>query len=96
MALKVFLQYVKNQFAKQVKVILSDYGTEFVNSVCTIMFQELGIIHQRSCPYTPQQNGVAEKKHRHFTRSGMGIKISGKNFIEVLRTLCSSCSLSHQ
>jgi len=29
-ALKIFLQYVKNQFAKQVKVIRSDNGTEFV------------------------------------------------------------------
>ena len=25
-----------------------------------------GIVSQRSCPYTPQQNGVAERKNRHL------------------------------
>ncbi|XXG61102.1 hypothetical protein AAC387_Pa04g2839 [Persea americana] len=28
--------------------------------------QNKGIISQRSCPYTPQQNGVAERKNRHL------------------------------
>ena len=25
-----------------------------------------GILHQSSCAYTPQQNGVAERKNRHL------------------------------
>ncbi|PKU83657.1 putative mitochondrial protein [Dendrobium catenatum] len=25
-----------------------------------------GILHQVACPYTPEQNGVAERKHRHI------------------------------
>ena len=28
--------------------------------------QNHGILSQRSCPYTPQQNGVAERKNRHL------------------------------
>lgn len=28
-----------------------------------------GILHQSSCPYTPQQNGVAERKNRHLVET---------------------------
>ena len=28
--------------------------------------QNKGIVSQRSCPYTPQQNGAAERKNRHL------------------------------
>ena len=28
--------------------------------------QQKGIISQRSCPYTPQQNGVTKRKNRHL------------------------------
>ena len=47
-------------------MLRTDNGTEFVNSECHKLFTELGILHQRSCPYTPRQNGVAERKHRHL------------------------------
>jgi len=31
-----------------------------------IFLQQKGIVSHRSCPYTPQQNGVAERKNRHL------------------------------
>lgn len=30
-----------------------------------------GIIHQVSCPYTPEQNGVSERKNRHIRESAV-------------------------
>ncbi|RVW73295.1 Retrovirus-related Pol polyprotein from transposon RE1 [Vitis vinifera] len=32
-----------------------------------------GIHHQLSCPYTPAQNGRAERKHRHVTETGLAL-----------------------
>lgn len=44
----------------------TDNGLEFVNSNCQKNFSEIGIEHQKSCAYTPQQNCVIERKHRHM------------------------------
>jgi hypothetical protein len=30
-----------------------------------------GILHRRSCPHTAQQNGLAERKHRHLLEMGL-------------------------
>ncbi|XP_049372613.1 uncharacterized protein LOC125837561 [Solanum verrucosum] len=40
-------------------------------------FDERGIVHQRSCPYTPQQNGVAERKHRHLLEVTRALRFQG-------------------
>ncbi|KAH0773131.1 hypothetical protein KY290_010268 [Solanum tuberosum] len=64
----------KNQFGKCVKVFRSDNGGEFLNSTCHDLFVMHGIIHQRSCPYTPQQNGVVKRKHRHLLETATNIK----------------------
>ncbi|GJZ12978.1 putative RNA-directed DNA polymerase, partial [Tanacetum coccineum] len=61
-----FIKLVFTQFGKKVKIVRSDNGTEFVNHHLSNLFNDLGIIHQTSCAYTPQQNGIAERKHRHL------------------------------
>lgn len=64
--LKVFFAYVNNQFSAHVKRVRSDNGTEFINNEVTNYFSTNGIVHETSCPYIPQQNGVFERKHRHI------------------------------
>jgi hypothetical protein len=47
----------------RIKKIRSDNGTEFKNSQVEGFLKEEGIKHEFSSPYTPQQNGVVERKN---------------------------------
>ncbi|KAL0642233.1 hypothetical protein Bca4012_102511 [Brassica carinata] len=49
-----------------VKVLRSDNGGEYISNAFKNHLAKHGIVHQTSCPYTPQQNGVAERKNRHL------------------------------
>ena len=62
--LKNFCKMAEKQFSKEVKIVRSDNGTEFM--CMSRFFRENGIIHQTSCVATPQQNGRVERKHRHI------------------------------
>lgn len=61
--IKTFFKYVETQFDKTIKAIRTDNAREFS---LTDFLQNLGSLHQFSCPYRPQQNVVVERKHRHF------------------------------
>jgi transposase InsO family protein len=58
------LRRAQNEFGLRIKKIRSDNGTEFKNSQIEGFLEEEGIKHGFSYPYTPQQNGVAERKNR--------------------------------
>ena len=61
--LKRFLRRAQNEFGLRIKKIRSDNGTEFKNSQIEGFLEEEGIKHEFSSPYTPQQNGVVERKN---------------------------------
>jgi hypothetical protein len=62
--IKEYIEYVKTRFDRKPKVIRSDNGTEYVNNSLKKCFKNEGIKFQHTAPYTPQQNGVAERKNR--------------------------------
>jgi hypothetical protein len=62
--LKRFLRSAQNEFELKVKKIRSDNGSEFKNLQVEEYLEEEGIKHEFSAPYTPQQNGVVERKNR--------------------------------
>jgi transposase InsO family protein len=48
----------------KIKKVRSDNGTEFRNTNIEAFLDEEGIKHEFLVPYTPQQNGVVERKNR--------------------------------
>jgi hypothetical protein len=62
--LKGFLRRAQNESGLRFKKIRNDNGTEFKNSQIEGFLEEEGIKHEFSSPYTPQQNGVVERKNR--------------------------------
>ena len=72
-AIEAFIQYkneVKNQLNKKVKVLRSDKGEEYESPFGEFCLQH-GIVHQTTSPYSPQQNGVAERKNRTLKMNAM-------------------------
>ena len=61
-----FHQYVHTQFSCSIKILQTDGGGEYVSKQLQSFLHTKGIIHQKSCPYTPEQNDLAERKHRHL------------------------------
>lgn len=54
----------ETQVTMKVKVLRSDNGKEFIAKAFNAFCTEHGIHHQLSAVYTPQQNGLAERKNR--------------------------------
>ena len=57
---------IENQFSAKIKVFRSDGGGEYTSTEFKTYLLQHGVIHHLSCPYTPQQNGHVERKHRHL------------------------------
>ena len=55
---------LEKSLSLSVRAIRSDHGTEFENAKMLTFCREKGITHNFSAPYTPQQNGVVERKNR--------------------------------
>ena len=66
-ALKKFVDWqnlVENQVGRRVKALRSDNGLEFCSSMFDKYCAETGIERHKTSPYSPQQNGIAERMNR--------------------------------
>ena len=51
------------------KIIISDQGREFVNTVCKKLFKLTNVHHNISSAYHPQTNGLIERYNQTLQRS---------------------------
>ncbi|CAA7055049.1 unnamed protein product [Microthlaspi erraticum] len=55
---------VENQTGKKLKCLRTDNGLEFCNNQFDKLCRESGVKRHKTCPYTPQQNGVSKRMNR--------------------------------
>ena len=58
-----FKARVENESGCSIQIIRSDNGKEYTSDAFNKFCEEAGIQHQLTVPYTPQQNGVSERKN---------------------------------
>ena len=64
-----FVAFAERQYSCKVRTVQSDWGGEF-RSLSSV-FSQLGIGFRHPCPYTHEQNGKVERKHRHIVEIGL-------------------------
>ncbi|CAH2109147.1 unnamed protein product [Euphydryas editha] len=61
---KIYKTVVENQLNKKIKKLRTDNGKEYCSKEFEKYLSSSGIVHQKSNPYTPEQNGLAERCNR--------------------------------
>ncbi|KAF2345193.1 Integrase catalytic core [Trinorchestia longiramus] len=67
MSLGVFTEFkalVENHYDHKIKILRTDNGGEYVSTDFERFLKVNGIVHQKTEPKTPEQNGVAERMNR--------------------------------
>ena len=94
----MFLSYkidVENQLDKKIKRIRSDRGGEYVlfNDYCV----KEEIIHEVTPPYSPESNGVAERKNKTLKEMMNFMLISSNALYNLLgEALLTTCFLQNR
>lgn len=86
--MKEYFAMIMTQFHKNVKVVRTDNGTEFV--FLKSYFLENSILHQTTIAGTPQQNGRVGLKHRHILNVTCALSFQGN----LPKKFLGECSLT--
>jgi len=72
--LQIFQKFqaaVERQFNTKIKAIQTDWGGEY--RILNHFLQTQGITHRVTCPYTHQQAGAIERRHRQIVEVGLAL-----------------------
>ena len=65
--------FIKNHFKSTVKFIRTDNAKELCDGAMVQLYHRFGIVNQKSCVKTPQQNGIVERKHHHLLETARAL-----------------------
>jgi hypothetical protein len=87
---KKFAKRAQIEFDTKIKKVRSDNGTGFKNTNIEKFLDEESIVHEFSIPYTPQQNGIVERKNRTLIEAAKTMldeyKVSDQFWAEAINT----------
>lgn len=75
---KEFKSLVENQKNAKIKTLRTDNGGEFCNSELEFFLKKNGIVHQKTNPYTPEQNGMCERMNRTLIEKARCLQFEAK------------------
>lgn len=75
---RAFQAMVETQFDSKIQSFQCDGGGEFTSNTFICHLSSCGIRQLISCPHTPQQNGLAERKHKSITELGLTLMFQSK------------------
>jgi transposase InsO family protein len=89
---KEFKALVENQTKNKIKVLRTDNGGEFCGNEFEELCKKCGIARQKTTPYTPQHNGVAERMNKALMENERsmlsGAELGQEFWAEAVGTTC--------
>ncbi|CAM8941688.1 unnamed protein product [Rhodiola kirilowii] len=73
-----FYLMIQTQFNCSIKTVRTDNSAEFLSHKVINFLQTQGCVQQTSCTYSPQQNGVVKRKHRHLLEVARSLKFQAQ------------------
>ena len=69
---------IRTQFNTSIRILRSDNAKDYFSTPFSSFMSSHGILHQSSYAYTPQQNGVVERKNRHLVETARTLLLHHK------------------
>ena len=69
---------IRTQFNTSIRILRSDNAKEYFSTSFSSFMSSNGILHQSSCAYTPQHNGVVERKNCHLVETARTLLLHHK------------------
>ncbi|KAL3675930.1 hypothetical protein R1sor_025878 [Riccia sorocarpa] len=101
-AFKAFKAEAENQVGRKIKVLRSDGGGEYLGHEFNDFCRDQGITRQVTTPYTPQLNGVAERKNRTLVEAARsadqdinGVDVPAENDVGLPHEVAGGAAVDH-